>query len=321
MIEHTQALIHQYQFANRAFSTLLKQKLPTEAFQIQNTLLIEQYPYFVPPYLEVLEHLEETDDHIAYNNFIAYSQQRLHSLWCSGDVLSEILQHFDFATLHAFKYLLIRLQACARDDADTERLSHARDSVVAQLKRTEPASPQWHLLPRRGECEDVEPFKQELDGKEHFWFANTRRQRRIAHHTYTQAIVLRKLIHRDATPRSLAGPHESQPTLLAPFFPHTLQYAENVAQTTHCGLGRVALIRLHAGHMAYRHCDREQHLIGRDRYHFVISAQAGNILYAGDEVLQVKEGQLIKYDNKVQHKSYNESDAWRVHLIFDMFPL
>ena len=38
-------------------------------------------------------------------------------------------------------------------------------------------------------------------------------------------------------------------------------------------------------------------------------------------MVEAKNGQLLKYENKVMHKSYNNSDAWRTHLVFDMFPL
>jgi hypothetical protein len=88
-----------------------------------------------------------------------------------------------------------------------------------------------------------------------------------------------------------------------------------------CGLGRVALIRLEPKKLAYRHTDTEIWLRGRTRYHLVIDAKPGNILFSGDEILEVENGQLLKYENKVMHKSYNESNAWRTHLVFDMFPL
>ena len=307
--------------ANEKFIRLLKQKLPVEYFQTKITVLIEQYSLFLPPYLDVLEYLEEVNDSTGYALFLDYTQQRLQALWKTPEAFNALLVALDFPTLHACKHLLMRLHKASLDKQGPDSLFQVLEVVVNQLNRTVIPSAQWHFLSRQDKMESVTNFQKELADKEHFWFANTRRQRTILHHAYTQAIILRGLVNRTPAPQALFGAHESQPTELAAFFPYAMNYVERIAQESGCGLGRVALVRLQSCQMAYRHCDREQYLIGRDRYHFVIQAKENNFLYSANEVLLAQEGQLIKYDNMVQHKPYNESDQWRVHLIFDMFPV
>jgi hypothetical protein len=41
-------------------------------------------------------------------------------------------------------------------------------------------------------------------------------------------------------------------------------------------------------------------------------------LGAANEWVRMQPGECWWFDNKVPHEAYNESDDWRIHLIFDV---
>ena len=181
--------------------------------------------------------------------------------------------------------------------------------------------PQQHLICLR-EGVDTTPFLEELAGREHLWMGYTQRQSALYYHSLTQTILLRHVSRSNSheIPVCIDGPHESTRSEFSVFLRNSLQFAENFAEQNQLGLGRVALIQLAPHSIAYRHCDTELHLQNRKRYHLVIKAEPTNILCSGDETVPITSGQLFEYDNIASHKSYNDSDAWRIHLVFDAFP-
>ena len=140
-------------------------------------------------------------------------------------------------------------------------------------------------------------------------------------HKHTQAIILRSEQNKTEKPIRVDGDHESVLTDIGQQFPNTVKFAEQFAKTLKSGLGRVALIKLQPQKMVYRHTDREIYLRNRSRYHLAITDGGGNLLISGTEAAWVKQKELWFFDNKVSHKTYNNSDTPRIQLIFDTFLL
>lgn len=304
------------------YHTILKQKCITSDFQSMMVLMIEKFPYFIPPYSEMLELFEASDNHEEYAGFASITYERLHRiLFTSNSTLVEVLSILNFEELFALQQLVTRLEThYPNSPLRVYRLMHAKKILNERLSLQSPPTSKEHLVCVKNNV-DTFGINKEMLEKEHLWYANTKRQRDLMYHSHTQSIVLRSIVDRAEYPTSIDGPHESIRTPCAHYFKQAITFAEECARESKCGLGRVALVRLKSGKISYRHADHETHLQNRTRYHLVVDAKKDNLLCVGDELAFIENGQLFKYDNKVMHKSYNQSPDWRVHLIFDMFPV
>ncbi len=151
------------------------------------------------------------------------------------------------------------------------------------------------------------------------WFLNMSRQLQVVLHSKTNAIILRHLPeNKGETYIQVDGLHESVRTAEADQFLSIVDAVEYFAQKENAGLGRVAIVRLRPHGMVYRHYDSEKHLIGRERYHWVIDCGPGNIMEVGTDKVEAKPGELWFFENHVMHQSFNKSNQWRTHVIFDM---
>lgn len=312
---HTEAL--------KEYRSIVKQHLYDEAFQSKMILLIEKYPYLVPPYLEILEILEGVGNDKGYKEFISIALNRLKPMFFLFDVTPKILGVLNYEELHSFIRIIGRLEEyCKANPIKIYKLARMKKRIEELLLNSTQPPTKEHLACLKDDI-NTKIFLDDLKGKEHFWYGSIGRQGRLYYHTFTQIIVLRTVLKENRTeiPIPVDGPHESVRTNVSIFFQHTLQFAENFAHEINCGLGRVALIRLEPRKMAYRHSDREIFLKDRTRYHLIIEADKNNILYSGDEMAFIKSGQLFRYDNKATHKSYNDSTSWRTHLVMDLFQI
>ena len=88
----------------------------------------------------------------------------------------------------------------------------------------------------------------------------------------------------------------------------------------HCHLSRATIVRLKPKSQVFRHIDEGSYYFLRDRFHLVLQSSAGSVLMSGGEQVRMQEGELWWFDNKQYHESYNESDDWRIHYIFDLLP-
>jgi hypothetical protein len=166
---------------------------------------------------------------------------------------------------------------------------------------------------------DVQPMLAELDANSRYWFYNTSRQDRIKVQRETNSIYLRSAA-RPFPPgvNSSNDVHASRPTAIADQFPVILGWAEQFADRIGGELGRVTIVRLAPHGRVYRHIDHGEYYKRRDRYHLVLHSKAGSILGAGDAWVRMHPGELWWFNNKAPHEAYNESDEWRIHLIFDV---
>lgn len=166
---------------------------------------------------------------------------------------------------------------------------------------------------------DLHPLLAELDANAHHWLRDTSRQERIKVQRETHSIYLRSALK----PFPAGVTHgndvqESHCTAIAQHFPQILGWTEAVAASLGGELGRVTLVRLAPHGRVYRHIDHGEYYRWRDRYHLVLKSSAGSVLGAGEEWVRMQPGELWWFNNKAPHEAYNESDDWRIHLIFDV---
>lgn len=159
----------------------------------------------------------------------------------------------------------------------------------------------------------------ELLLNEHLWNADQSRQRRVQVQRHTQSIPLRGPRRRQGDGRKIEDIHESQLTRYASSFPATLSFMNRVAHFLNGSLERALYVRLAPKSVVYPHIDGGEYYAVRDRYHFVVRSPTGSLLKSGSEQVIMQPGELWWFDNKALHDSDNQSDEWRVHLIFDLF--
>lgn len=83
-------------------------------------------------------------------------------------------------------------------------------------------------------------------------------------------------------------------------------------------LGRVMINRIKAGGHIYPHADTPEHATYWDRYHAVLKSGPGCNFRCGDEVVNMKTGDVWWFQNALEHEVLNNSDDDRLHLIIDI---
>lgn len=165
---------------------------------------------------------------------------------------------------------------------------------------------------------DVAPLLEEIDSQEQAWLMATGRQDKIRAQRDTNTIFLRS-----AVPRPDLNINENQETFPGPAvtqFPRALAFLTAFAAEMNCELSRATIVRLKPKSRVFRHIDQGSYYFLRDRFHLVLRSAAGSVLMSGGETVRMQEGELWWFDNKQFHESYNESDDWRIHYIFDLLP-
>lgn len=168
---------------------------------------------------------------------------------------------------------------------------------------------------------DIAPLLAELDAAPDMWLVDTSRQRKVRCQRHTRNIFLR-------APRKPLPPgaknandvHESRVAPAAAKFPRTLGYCKRVADALGGTLGRATLVTLLPRCRVFPHVDAGAYYRIRDRLHLVLRSPEGSPLWAGDEAVVMRTGELWAFDNKARHWAENPSDEPRMHLIFDILP-
>lgn len=167
---------------------------------------------------------------------------------------------------------------------------------------------------------DLEPLRLELGRHSSAWGAQTGRQLTAPAQRHTNAIPLRGLRRSRIRGRRRRDVHESRWTSLSARFPATVAFIEEFAAQQRGAPGRARFALLPPGKTVLPHIDRGEYYRLRDRYHLVIRSAQGSLLNAGEESVRMHEGELWWFDNKAVHDACNDSDADRIHLIFDLLP-
>lgn len=165
---------------------------------------------------------------------------------------------------------------------------------------------------------DISSLLAEVQGNEPAWLIDTTRQSRIACQRETEVIALKKALPRpDLT---LRENQESERTAVSDRFPKAMRFLSAFAQQMNAQLSRATIVRLKPRSEVSWHIDAGSYYFIRDRYHLVLDSLAGSLLRCADEAVRMRSGELWWFDNKQVHMARNESDAWRIHYIFDLLP-
>jgi len=167
---------------------------------------------------------------------------------------------------------------------------------------------------------DPTPFLDEINAIENVWGLNTSRQDKIAVQQEARAIALRGLRKSAIGGRQRRDVHDSRFTTLSQRFPYTMAFLRSFALEYGGELSRAKIVSLPPGHRVYPHIDRGEYYAVRDRFHLVLKGEAGSWLKAGEEQVELRTGELWRFDNKAVHEAFNGSGADRIHFIFDLRP-
>lgn len=168
---------------------------------------------------------------------------------------------------------------------------------------------------------DPAPFLAEIARIDNPWHIATGRQDKIKVQREARAIAIRGLRKSAIAERERRDVHESRYTSTARLFPVTTAFLESFALEYGGELARAKLVCLPTGHRVYPHIDRGEYYALRDRFHLILQGQVGSWLKAGDEQLEMRTGELWRFDNKAVHEAYNGGTGDRIHFIFDLRPL
>lgn len=165
---------------------------------------------------------------------------------------------------------------------------------------------------------DPAPFLAEIARLDNPWDIATGRQDKIRVQREARAIAIRGLRKSAIGTRERRDVHESRYTGTARLFPHARAFLEGFAREYGADLARAKIVCLPAGHRVYPHVDRGEYYAVRDRFHLILQGQEGSWLKAGDEQLEMRTGELWRFDNKAVHEAYNGGAGDRIHFIFDL---
>jgi len=167
---------------------------------------------------------------------------------------------------------------------------------------------------------DVQPFLDEIASIPDAWALNTGRQNKIAVQREAQAIPLRGVVKSKIAGRKRCDVHESRYTTISRQFHIARVFLETFAAEQDAELGRAKIVCLPAGRQVYPHTDQGEYYRFRDRYHLILQSALGSYLKSGDEEKRMRVGELWWFDNKQIHSAFNDGDADRIHMIFDLLP-
>jgi Aspartyl/Asparaginyl beta-hydroxylase len=165
---------------------------------------------------------------------------------------------------------------------------------------------------------DTAPLLAEVRNNNDAWLANTSRQDRIKVQSETNTIFLRGAVARSDL--NINENQESTPTTASRRFPLAMEFLTKVAAGLKGSLSRATIVRLKPKSHVGVHIDVGSYYLIRDRFHFVLHSPSGSILQSGNEQVKMNAGELWWFNNKQHHSSFNESDDWRIHYIFDILP-
>lgn len=165
---------------------------------------------------------------------------------------------------------------------------------------------------------DKTAFLDELAANPDAWALDRRRQQNLAVQRHTESISLRSAVR--VADEHINDAQETRLERTASRFPAAIAFINSVASELGAEPQRAMYVRLAPRRQVYRHTDVGEYYLVRDRYHLVIQSEGGSPLTSGHERNLLHEGELWWFDNKLPHEAFNESNAWRVHLIFDLLP-
>ncbi len=83
-------------------------------------------------------------------------------------------------------------------------------------------------------------------------------------------------------------------------------------------LGRCMINKIAPGGRIYPHADTPAHAEYYSRFHIVLASNDESIFRAGNEYVNMRQGEIWWFDNKQEHEVKNEGQDDRIHLIVDI---
>jgi len=165
---------------------------------------------------------------------------------------------------------------------------------------------------------DITTLLEEITINQECWQYNCERQEYFVAQRDTEVIHIREAVNReDIFSENI---QETQWSELAYKFPILKKYLMVFAEQEQSFLSRAILARLKPKGKVYRHVDQGAYYVARNRYHLVLSSNNGSLLRSGNEEVMMQVGELWWIDNHDYHEAINQSNQWRIHLIFDTLP-
>jgi Aspartyl/Asparaginyl beta-hydroxylase len=167
---------------------------------------------------------------------------------------------------------------------------------------------------------DPKPFLDEIV-EDHFKI-ETGRQKNVNEQRYTESIFLRDTPLISPLMR-IANTQDARNTPLYKLYPYTTKYLRDFAADPERGnghLSRVIIARLQPKSVIDEHVDVGMYHVVRKRYHVVLKSTSGSAMNISGQDFLWKEGEVYWFNNNITHNARNDSDEWRIHIIFDIIP-
>ncbi len=160
----------------------------------------------------------------------------------------------------------------------------------------------------------------EVERNNNLWGGNTSREDNLKVQRETNTIFLRST--KKPLPNGVFGEdfHVDGETSVASNFPVLMDTLYQFAKTVNGSLARATIVRLKPSGRVYPHIDEGDYYKYRDRYHIVVKSLDGSEMVSGGEFVTWKQGEFWWFDNKKCHEAFNQSNEYRVHIIFDILP-
>lgn len=150
------------------------------------------------------------------------------------------------------------------------------------------------------------------------WFVNTARQDQIQVQKETQSIGL--VTNVNIPNINNIYNHDITKTNMFDRYPSLTGFLQSFSDEVGKGwLSRAMIVRLQPGKQVYPHIDMGSYYLFRDRYHLVLDSDGSRMKVHGEESTW-HNGELWWFNNNLNHEAYNDSDKWRIHVIFDVLP-
>lgn len=151
--------------------------------------------------------------------------------------------------------------------------------------------------------------------KSDLWFDFTKRQETLFVQAETNSIILRSHVP-DTSVNNVDNDmtcdvHIARFPLIAAYL---YRFAENLDTT----LARAMAVRLKPWGEVYRHIDLGHYYEKRDRFHIVLTSPNGSDMTCERQARTFREGEVWWFHNGRTHQSFNYSNEWRTHIIFDV---
>jgi len=154
--------------------------------------------------------------------------------------------------------------------------------------------------------------------KEEDWFINTARQDTIDEQKETQSIGL--VSNLPISNFNNINTQDIVKTKLYDRYPLLTEFLHSFANDIGKGwLSRAMIVRLQPHKQVYPHNDMGLYYLFRDRYHLVLDSDGSRMKVHGEESTW-HNGEVWWFNNNLIHEAYNDSDKWRIHVIFDVLP-